>query len=348
MSHNLIQRAELEGTPLIDGTSVTFIWQGEAAPSLMADFNGWKVGSQAEMVPVGEGVWSLSVELPADAYIEYAFVSDGGRMLDPFNPHKTSNGFGKFNNYFYTSPVNRIDFTRRSRGVPSGQVFAQDLKPAWYFSHKARRVHFYQPPVSEPCPLVVVWDGQDYLHRARLPLIVDNLIARQRIRPVALAMVENGRRARPVEYLCSEATLMFLLDSVLPAARESLNLVDIEEQPGAYGVLGASAGGLMAFYTGLRLPHIFGKVLAQSGSYSLFGYDFIVWDLLKQVGPDDLKIWLAAGCYEMLVDTNRRMAAKMEEKGFNFQYNEYSGGHNYPSWGIDAAKGLEFLFGDGA
>jgi enterochelin esterase-like enzyme len=39
------------------------------------------------------------------------------------------------------------------------------------------------------------------------------------------------------------------------------------------------------------------------------------------------------------------MAGLLAEKGFDFRYNEYSGGHNYPSWRNDAGKGLEFLFG---
>ncbi|HVP20567.1 MAG TPA: alpha/beta hydrolase-fold protein [Anaerolineaceae bacterium] len=345
MSQTLIERALSEGTPLIDGTTATFIWQGESAPAILADFNGWIMSPQAEMTPVGEDAWALSVELPADAYIEYALSVDQERIFDPFNPHKTPNGFGKFNNYFYMSQDDELEeLARRKPGVPHGQVFGRDIQPGFYFGSRPRRVHFYQPPVAEPCPLVVVWDGQDYLRRAHLPVIVDNLIAQQRIQPVALAMVENNRRSRAIEYLCSEATLMFLTNSVLPAAHESLNLLDIESQPGAYGVLGSSAGGLLALYTGLRLPNIFGKVLAQSGAYSLFGREFVVWDLLRLVDPRALKIWLAAGCYEMLVRINRQLAEALKDHGFDFHYNEYSGGHNYPSWRRDAAMGLEFLF----
>ena len=41
----------------------------------------------------------------------------------------------------------------------------------------------------------------------RLHAIVDNLIAQRRIRPVALAMVENEGGARALEYLCSDATI---------------------------------------------------------------------------------------------------------------------------------------------
>jgi enterochelin esterase family protein len=118
----------------------------------------------------------------------------------------------------------------------------------------------------------------------------------------------------------------------------------MEAEPGQFGVLGASGGGLMALYTGLRLPLIFGKVLAQSGAYSLDGYDFVVWDLVRSIAPEALKIWLAAGCYEMLADCNRDMASLLEKRGFDFKYHEYTGGHNYPAWRNDVPAGLEFLF----
>ena len=44
-------------------------------------------------------------------------------------------------------------------------------------------------------------------------------------------------------------------------ASQHLRLINIHDHPGEYGVLGASAGGLMSFYTGLRMSEIFGKVL---------------------------------------------------------------------------------------
>jgi len=345
MAHPYLKRVRREGNPLIDGNRVTFIWQGDSAPSLIGDFNGWEGGSPAELEPVGPGLWVFQTEFPDDAYIEYTFWDGANHVADPFNRNRTPNGLGKHNHFFAMPQARAMDLSHPQEGVPPGEVFALDLEPRWYLSTAHRRVHFYRPPVEEACPLVVVWDGQDYLRRAHLPTIVDNLIHQQRIRPVALAMVENGGKARGVEYLCSEGPVKFLLDMVLPAAFESLNLVDPDNEQGAFGVLGASAGGLMALYTGLRLPGIFGRVLAQSGAYSLFGHDFVVWDLARAISPDALKIWLAAGCYEVLLDTNRAMAKFLEERGFDSRYHEYTGGHNYPAWRNDVLAGLEFLFG---
>jgi len=42
MADKILERARIEGTPLIDGDMVTFIWYGEKAPKLMADFSDWE------------------------------------------------------------------------------------------------------------------------------------------------------------------------------------------------------------------------------------------------------------------------------------------------------------------
>jgi enterochelin esterase family protein len=206
-------------------------------------------------------------------------------------------------------------------------------------------VHFYQPSTEEPSPLLVVWDGQDYLRRARITRIVDNLIHEGRIRPIALAMVEHGRQARMVEYGCSEIVAGFAVGKLLEAARQRLKLVDIEREPGAYGILGASMGGLMALYVGLRAPRVFGKVLSQSGAFSLGEHDMPVWDLLRLADPQSLKIWMDVGHYEWLLETNRRMAGRLTEGGFSFAFQEYYGGHNYTSWRNELADGLLYAFG---
>ena len=166
-------------------------------------------------------------------------------------------------------------------GVPRGKVTRHKVETDSMAVGDERTVYLYQPPVKRPVPLVVVYDGPDYLRRAKLATIVDNLIAQKRIRPVALALVQNGGQARVIEYGCSELTLGFIAERVVGLAREHLNLVDINQKPGAYGIMGASMGGLMALYTGLRLPGMFGKVLSQSGAFSFPEHEFITSDLVR-------------------------------------------------------------------
>ncbi len=345
MTHPLLARARSEGTPLIDGNTATFVWEGEGPAQVISDFNKWGEGAPADLVKVTPQVWKLTVDLPLDAYVEYVLQVKGARVFDPFNRRKTDNGFGKYNHYFYMPQASQESNYRLKKGILRGNVITLNIDAGWFLPGRLRKVTFYQPAVDAPCPLVVVWDGQDYLRRAHLPVMVDNLVGQGRIRPIALAMVESNISTRSVEYLCSDSTLAFIKRYLLPAARQQLNLVDLAENPGAYGVLGASAGGLMAFYTGLRMPYIFGKVLAQSGAYSLFGHDTVAWDLVRCQEPQGQKFWLCTGRYDFLLDSNRKMSSLLQERGFDSQYVEYSAGHNYPAWRDHLAQGLEFTYG---
>jgi enterochelin esterase family protein len=207
-----------------------------------------------------------------------------------------------------------------------------------------RDVYLYKPPVSEAVPLLIVYDGYEYLHRGKLATIVDNLIADGRIRPIAMAFLQNGKNRRYVEYLCSDATILWLAQEVLPLAREHLRLLDITEHPGAYGVLGASAGGLMSMYTGLRMPETFSRVLCQSGVFSLDGRDLTVVDLVRYRHGRGIKIWMDVGRLEELLEDNRRMVALLKEKKYNVTYREFSASHNYTAWRDDVWRGLEEMF----
>ena len=343
-----LRRARTEGSPVIDGERATFLWRGRSAPALIGDFMHWGREGQPPLTPrpLGPGLWACSLDLPRDAYIEYAWIRAGRRVPDPFNPRTTSNGLGETNHAFYMPAAAPTALARRVRGVPAGTLTRETLPAGMLLLGGQRTVHFYQPPTPDPCPLLVVLDGQDYLRRARLPVIVDNLIAQRRLRPVALALVENaGGRARMLEYACSETTLAFLLYVLLPAARARLNLVDPAEQPGAYGILGASLGGLMALYAGLRAPGLFGRVLSQSGAFVMEGHPFVVWDLIRYEPRLPFHLWLDVGRFEWLLDANQRLASLARDKAAGLVYREYPGGHNFTAWRDDLAHGLEALFG---
>jgi len=129
---------------------------------------------------------------------------------------------------------------------------------------------------------------------------------------------------------------------VLPLARKALKLIDVKKTPGAYGVLGASMGGLIALYSGLRHPEIFGHVISQSGA---FYQPFVVNDLVQARQAPQLKIWMDAGALEYLLPYNRQMQARLAAKGYAVSYQEYRGGHNYTAWRNEVATGLETLFG---
>jgi enterochelin esterase-like enzyme len=342
---DLLERARQEGTPLIEGDQATFVWQGAGkAPLLIGDWTDWQVGEPVPLEQVSPGVWATTLSFPRDAYLEYTFWRDGERLADPFNRRTLSDGLGH-RNHSLTMPAARPSpLARRRTGVPRGTLSRHVLVDDLLLAGGKRPVVLYRPPIPGPYPLLIVLDGQDYYRRGALPAIVDNLTAGGRIRPLALALVHHGGRARGVEYACSEAHLAFLLERVLPLAAGELDLLNVAAQPGAHGIMGASMGGLMALYAGLRFPDVLGHVLSQSGAFSHFDWDTVVFSLV-QVGPvPPVRIWMDVGAFEGLLDSNRRLHGGLSRHGYRVCYREYNGGHNYTSWRNDLGQGLEWLF----
>ncbi len=351
----LIERVIAEGNPLIeqqDGQTckVTFVWQGaDLVPMLMGDFTGWSFNPVA-LEQVEPGVWTYSLDLPNDAFAEYAFFLKPDieeRYLDPFNVRKVWNGVNAYNNYFSGPAYTPTPLTRRGAGVKRGSVSEHFVPTDRFLGDSHRQILLYQPPTDQPVPLIVVWDGADYLARAYLNVIVDNLIAEGSIRPIALAFLYNGNSSRFVEYIQNDGSLFFALEKVLPFARERLNLIDEREQPGIHGILGASMGGLMALFGGVRCPQVFGHVLSQSGAFWVDDprYEMLIFNLIKQNPVQPIQIWQDVGRLEGLLEGNRQMNALLKEKGYNVSYTEYNGGHNYTMWSNYVGQGLKFLYG---
>ncbi len=345
MKKNLLTRAQSEGHPLIDGNTVTFLWEGTSAPRLIDDLHGWEE-NPLKLARVFPKLWAVSFDLPRDAYFEYAFYDPATktRFRDPLNPRRTWNGLGNYNHFFYMPEASPSPLTRRQPAVPRGRVSRHTVE-TWMVAHPGqRRVTLYHPPVEERVPLLIVYDGPDYLRRGRLPVIVDNLIAAKHIRPIAMAFLPNGGARRGVEYACSDATLAWIEHDVLPLANREMNLLDVKKEPGAFGVLGASFGGLMAMYTGLRLPEIFGRVLSQSAVFETEGRDFVAVELIRHA-PARPRIYMDVGTLDFLLEDNRRILPLLRERGFDVTYHEYGGAHNYTSWRDHVDVGLERMFG---
>jgi enterochelin esterase-like enzyme len=340
----ILNRLQTEGNPIIDGQLVTFFWHGQNPPDLIADFNDWNELTPITLHKVEKSLWSFSIELPKDSYIEYCFARNHRRIADPFNKRRTPNGMGKTNFYFSMPEFSTTTLDQPQKGVTYSDITTHNVPTGDFIAGKNRKVHLFSPAGEQPLPLMVVYDGQDYLKRTTLPVIVSNLVAQGRIQPVALAMVENVSRYRLMEYACSESTLGFLITELLPFVRDKLNIIDYTLTQGVYGVCGASMGGLMALYTALRAPHIFGRVLSQSGAYSIAGFDFVLWDLVSSKEQLPLNIFMDCGRFEELFNSNQQMADLLTKKGYQLCYREYNGGHNYPSWRNELIHGLEFLF----
>lgn len=331
--------------PLITNTTVTFTWHGETAPAFISDLHGWQ--NPQPLTQTEQGVWTLSFDLPANAYLEYAFYDPQTRkrLPDPLNRRRVYNGVGSWNHFFYMPEAAPTPWANQPKGGLRGTLTRHVLPAERLTASKQRAVWLYHPPTRDPLPLLVVYDGADYLRRGRLAVIVDNLIAARRIRPLGIAFVPNGGPARMVEYGQADPTLLFITQRVLPLAARELNLIDHEKQPGAHGVMGASMGGLMSIFTALRLPDVFGKAISQAGAFLLFDQETTTMQMVRHFPPPRVRLWLDCGMMDFLREANRQMAALLAAQGYDFTYCENSGAHNYTTWRNACPEAIQALFG---
>ena len=345
-NHPLIDQVRTYGNPLIAGNRVTFVWQGKTAPRLIDDAHGWEDDPQ-KLTRIEKGLWSYSMELPADAYLEYSFYEPRSkkRIDDPLNRNLIYNGLGSYNRFFYMPAGAPTPLAVQKKNVPRGRVTRHLVETGMLADDGRREVVLYRPPVKDPVPLLIVYDGVDYLERAKLNIIVDNLIHEGRIRPIAMAFLQNGGDRRSLEYACSDAAILWLDNIILPLARRHLKLLDTKAHRGGFGVLGSSFGGLMSLYTGLRMPEVFGKVISQSGVFESEGRDFAAVDLIRARQSSEIKIWMDVGGFDSLAEDNRRLQPILQDNGYDVTYREFSGGHNYTCWQNEAGMALEKMFG---
>ena len=338
--------AQKNQNPIIEGNKATILWKGKTAPHFIDDIHIWEDHPQ-KMTRIEKELWAYSMELPVAAYLEYSFYEPRTkqRIEDPLNRNAVYNGIGHYNHFFYMPEHSPTPLAEFRKNIPHGKVTRHQVETWMLADNGQRDVYFYRPPVKEPVPLLIVYDGADYLERAKLNVIVDNLIHEKRIRPIAMAFLQNGGDHRGVEYACSDATIMWLDNIILPLARKKLNLLDIAKHAGAYGALGASFGGLMSMHTGLRMPEIFGKVISQSGVFESEGRDFAAVDLIRAKQSREIKIWMDVGHFDWLLEDNRRLQPILRENGYDVAYREFSGGHNYTCWRDEVWIALEKMFG---
>lgn len=345
---DLLKRVKKEGNPIIEDGKALFVWKGKKAPSLHLETNLYQ---PVQMQRIEKGVWTYQEKLLSDAYVEYFFAKKKGkgeiRVPDPFNSNTCDTGVGDDNHFFAMPKHLDSPMTMKRYGIKKGKVKKYKLTDSFILRNMKRNLWLYEPPTKDPVPLLVVLDGKDYKKRGYITRIVDNLIADGRIQPIALAMIQNAENFRTMEYNQGDSIPMLLHRSLLPFAKKKLNLLDIEENKGAYGILGASMGGLMALYVGLRMPHIFGKVITQAGAFIKFDEETpaLIHILVDTLPTASIKIWQDIGVYDFLFDANQDMRQRLGAKGYDLTYVEYSGGHNYTNWRNMLPSALETMYG---
>lgn len=328
-------------SPWVENNRATFIYFAQHETDqveLIGEVSGWHSQGLALQ---GQGkLFHLTLELPTDSRLEYKLVVNGDWILDPLNSRKVDNGIGGLNSAFCMGDYAVDPYVAWRPDILHGDVVTVPIKG------KAipgpRNLHLYLPHgysrSQSRYPVLYVQDGGDYIHRAKLHWVLDNLLADHLIEPLIAVCIDPIERFR--EYTCNPDYADLLLQEIVPLIDQSYRT---QTEPGSRTLLGASLGGLISTFVSYQHPDVFGQVFGQSSSYQFFGEQMV--EIFEHDPKQPLRLFLTAGRFEGLIGANRRMRSALQARGYRFEYSEMNEGHTWHNWSHHLAPGLLYFYG---
>jgi len=327
-------------TQIHDDHRVTFRYFSPAASQveLVLENNSQRFPMRRE----SNGIWSVTTGPLRPEIYGYRFAIDGRAQTvhDPQNPSR------RYGNDLLLIPGHPPE-PWEDTGAPRGTVVRHEYVSKFVIGLPGNRSEFlvYTPPGYDPhgkpypvLYLLHVWgdrpDSWDRFGQANL--ILDNLIAQKKARPMVVVMpLGYGEMRFSEDYdlwndpKAVEKNLRLfenaLLDEVIPQVRSRYN---VRRDANGTALLGASMGGLESMIIGLGHPDRFGWVGGESSA--LKNLDFEAE--LPSFSKTDTPVWMACGRDDELLESNRRLANWLRTKGQNVVLQEPEGTHSYIVW----------------
>jgi len=289
-----------------------------------------------------KGVWSITIgPLRPDLY-SYRFSVDGITVADPGNQARPATMF---------SVPGDGSMTWDPRPVPHGE-----LHERWYTSKSldtVRRVFIYTPPNYErgsmryPALYLLHGAGSDessWSESGRVNLILDNLIADGKLKPLIVAM-PYGYAYPPGSPLASGTDAMKrqrngfnrdLIEDVIPLVQAGYRVYTDREHR---AIAGLSLGGAQALGMGLGHPELFSRVagfspaLGAVTSREAGGLDLkeLVADSRKVNGEFKL-LWVGCGTDDTLFQSVQAFSQMLDSGGVKYVFRETDGAHTWLNW----------------
>ncbi len=341
--------------PIVEDSSLTFVYRGEATTVLLQHFIYGLETSQPFNRVNGSDLWYLQLELPRESTLQYKLNVIRGEehnwILDPFNPRQAQDPFGA-NSVCSTDGLVRPAWTLPDAGARPGEIVEHAIDSAACGGRRHFRVYLparFRP--SRRYPLLVVHDGTDYLRFSELKTVLDNLIHRLEVAPLIVALTDA--RKRLVEYPDHPPHARFLTEELVPFLEQRYPL---DSGLSARGLMGASFGGVAALACAWRYPGVFSRLLLQSGSFAFTDigrhhrgptFDPVVEFMnafRDNPGKPSDKVFMCCGTYESLIYENRSLVPLLQATGMDVRYVEARDGHNWINWRDRLREGLSWLY----
>lgn len=221
-----------------------------------------------------QGIWSATTDvLKPDVYM-YQFSVDGMTVNDPSNPHLgTSWGTGGHSVVTVPGPVAWAPVAGVARGTVSRHSYHSDVvgdDREFYVYTPAG----YDPKRKEPYPVFYVLhglgdDAQSWLTQGNANVILDNLIAQGKAKPMIMVnplgygTAGGGQGTTDMIVHFTDA----LLNEVMPRVEKEYNVAKDRDHR---AIAGLSMGGAEATFAGLNHLDKFAWIGSFSGAYVMW------------------------------------------------------------------------------
>ncbi|HEX4165160.1 MAG TPA: alpha/beta hydrolase-fold protein [Bryobacteraceae bacterium] len=338
---------------------VTFRYFDPAAQKVTVNVEG--ASAPLAMQKDSSGVWSATTETLAPELYGYTFSSDGAHRLDPLNSQIKPNLLSLSNLVRVPGPA---PMPWEDSDVLHGTVHHEFYKSAVVGDN--RDFYVYTPPSYDPgasttYPVLYLLhgfsdDASGWTAVGKANLILDNLIAQRKARPMIVVMPLGYGAPEIVQPSTGPGNRLqdpalrqrnydkfqsALIDEVLPMVERTYKVNKSRE---SRAIAGLSMGGAESLLTGLNRLDLFSAV----GAFSAGGLnaDFAAaFPQLTASANDKLHLlWIACGTEDRLITPNRKLVAWLKSKGINLTPVETPGMHTWMVWRGDLIAFAPLLF----
>jgi enterochelin esterase-like enzyme len=333
---------------ILPDNRVVFRMKAPEAQKLQID-----LGKKYDLAKDTGGFWQVTTDSIGEGFHYYSLLIDGVPVADPAS--ESFYGMGRM-----ASGI-EIPFVRggyyAEKNVPHG-----DVRIKRYFSSATntwRQFYLYTPPgydnSADKYPVLYLLHGggedqRGWATQGKTDLILDNLIAEGKAKPMLVVMVDGnlggggggfGEQAlRQFENELKGAVIPFVEKNyrVLPDAKSR-------------ALAGLSMGGLQTLYAGIKNTNMFSHLgvfssgwWANQPALSNPQYEFMKANAAT-INNNLKSLWISMGGKEDIAYNNcQAMMKKFDELGVKYVYSEYPGGHTWPVWRNNLYNFAQVLF----
>ncbi len=313
------------------------------------------LGRKYDLVKDTAGFWKVTTDSISEGFHYYSLLIDGVAVADPAS--ETFYGMGRMASGIEIPFAGGAYYALRN--VPHG-----DIRIKKYFSRVTnswRQFYIYTPPaydsavnVNFPVLYLLHGGGEDergWATQGKTDLILDNLIASQKAKPMLVVMMDGNLSAGGIAGFGERSLQLFereLKEAVMPVVEKNYR---VAKGSANTALAGLSMGGLQTLYAGIKNTDKFAYLgvfssgwWANQPALSNPQYEFMKTNSAT-INSNLRQFWIAMGGKEDIAYNNCQiMLTKFKELNIVHSYQEYAGGHTWPVWRNNLFNFAQLLF----